>query len=223
MEIITNFIDLFIHLDDHINTVIQNYGYWTYLILFIIIFCETGLVVTPILPGDSLLFAIGALSVSGPLKPLYLMVLLSIAAILGDTVNYRIGKILAPKILANEKIPLIKREHIEKTHKFYEKYGPKTIILARFIPIIRTFAPFLAGVGTMSYSKFLTYNVIGGILWVVVGILSGYYFGNLPFVSENFSLVVLAIVVISLLPAVYEFWKHQVEKKSQTTRHKSSV
>ncbi len=211
MQLLHQFIDLFVHLDHHINTVIQNYGLWTYLILFVIIFCETGLVVTPFLPGDSLLFAVGALSVNGPLQPEGLIVLLSIAAIAGDSANYGIGSLLAPRVLRNERIHFIKPEHIQRTHRFYEKYGAKTIILVRFVPIIRTFAPFLAGVGSMTYRKFLTYNVIGGILWVVIGVLSGHFFGNLPFVRKNFSLVVLAIVVISLIPAIVESLRHRQE------------
>ena len=212
MEILGNFIDIFIHLDDHINTVIQNYGSWTYLILFIIIFCETGLVVTPFLPGDSLLFVVGALSATGPLNAIYLIGMLSIAAILGDTANYWIGKRLAPQIFARKNIRFIKQEYLDRTQAFYQKYGGKTIILARFVPIVRTFAPFLAGVGTMGYTKFLTYNILGGILWVCVGILSGYYFGNLEFVKENFSTVILAIIVISLLPGIWEIYNEKRKK-----------
>ena len=212
MEIIANFIDLFVHLDDHINTIIQNYGTWTYLILFIIIFCETGLVVTPFLPGDSLLFVVGALSVSGPLNTPSLIMTLTIAAILGDTANYWIGNKLAPQIFGKKKIPFLKQEYLDRTQAFYEKYGGKTIIIARFVPIIRTFAPFLAGVGTMTYIKFLIYNVSGAILWVCVGVISGYFFGNLEFVKENFSLVILAIIFISLLPGIWEFYK---EKKKE--------
>ncbi len=188
---------------------VNQYGPWTYLILFVIIFCETGLVFTPVLPGDSLLFVVGTLAANSTLNLSWLIFLLAAAAILGDTVNYWVGHVLSPKLFRNEKIRFIKREHLERTERFYEKYGGKTIIIARFVPIIRTFAPFLAGVGTMKYGRFLSYNVIGGILWVNVGTLSGYFFGNLPFVKKNFSLVVLAIVFISLLPAVWEYFKAQ--------------
>ena len=209
MELFTNFVDFFIHLDHHMNIIIQDYGAWTYLILFVIIFLETGLVITPFLPGDSLLFVAGALTIGGSLHAGWLILLLSVAAVLGDTVNYWIGTLLAPKILSQQKIRFIKREHIERTHAFFAKYGGKTIIMARFVPIIRTFAPFMAGVGTMSYKRFLAYNMVGGILWVCIGILSGYFFGNLPFVKKNFSLVILMIIVISLIPAVVEYWQNR--------------
>ena len=209
MEILINLLNFFIHLDDHIAQIVANYGLWTYAIVFFIIFCETGLVFTPFLPGDSLLFVLGALAAGGGLKLELLLTLLGIAAIAGDSVNYFIGHLLAPKVLRQQKIRFIKQEHIERTRAFFEKYGGKTIIIARFVPIVRTFAPFLAGVGAMSYRKFLLYNVAGGILWVLVGVLSGYFFGNLPFVKKNFSLVILLIIVISLLPAVWEYLQHK--------------
>src|SRR3989338_9072764 len=212
MDILLNILDLFIHLDHHLNSIIANYGTWTYLILCLIIFCETGLVVTPFLPGDSLLFAVGALAATGPLKIELAVVLLSFAAILGDSVNYAIGHTLAPKIFRHENIRFIKKEYLIRTEQFYAKYGGKTIIFARFIPIIRTFAPFLAGVGSMSYRRFAIYNVAGGILWVTLFIMSGFYFGNLPLIKRNFTLVIFAIIIISILPGVFEFLRHRKKK-----------
>ena len=206
------FIDFFVHLDHHINSIIEHYGTWTYLIVFLIIFCETGLVFTPFLPGDSLLFVLGALAAHGPLNISLVVGLLSVAAILGDSVNYGLGKILAPKIFRHENIPLLKKEYLEKTERFYKKYGGKTIIIARFVPIIRTFAPFLAGVGTMSYGRFLTYNIVGGLLWVCGFTLAGYFFGNLPIVKKNFTLVVFGIIFISILPGAIEFIRHRRTK-----------
>ncbi len=204
MEQIHALVDVFLHLEEHLNAILAQYGSWTYLILFLIIFCETGLVVTPFLPGDSLLFATGALAAGGPLDVRALVVLLSIAAIAGDTVNYWIGSIVGPRVFT-DKVRWLKREHLEKTHRFYEKHGGKTIVLARFMPIIRTFAPFVAGIGRMTYWRFASYNVFGGILWVALFLLGGYYFGNLPFVEKNFSLVILAIIIVSVLPGVIEF------------------
>lgn len=207
MEFLSQTLDLFIHLDDHIKTVVEQYGALTYLILFLIIFCETGLVVTPFLPGDSLLFVIGTLCATGALDLKTSLVLLTTAAILGDTVNYWIGHRLAPKVFGNEKIPFIKREYLEKTETFYRKYGGKTIIIARFVPIVRTFAPFMAGVGTMQYRTFLFYNVIGALLWIFSLTLAGYFFGNIPIVEKNFTMVVFAIIFISILPGIIEFIK----------------
>ena len=215
MDFILKFVDFFIHLDHHLSTLTQEYGAWTYLILFLIIFCETGLVFTPFLPGDSLLFAVGALAAMSSLEIKLVLILLSIAAILGDTVNYWIGKLLAPKVFQNEKIPFLKREHLERTQQFYEKYGGKTIIIARFIPIIRTFAPFLAGVGTMNYFRFLLYNVIGGVCWINFFTLGGYFFGNIPVIKRNFTLVIFAIIFISILPGIIEYLRHQVSIKSR--------
>ncbi len=209
MDFIIGFANFFIHLDDHMNTLLQNYGAWTYLILFIIVFCETGLVFTPFLPGDSLLFVVGTFAAIGPLNIFWCLFLLMSAAILGDSVNYGIGHLLAPKIFGHQKIRFLKQEYLTRTEKFYAKYGAKTIIIARFVPIIRTFAPFLAGVGSMRYSQFLSYNVVGGILWVTCFVLGGYFFGNIPFVKENFSLVILAIIILSLIPPVMEFIKHR--------------
>ena len=189
MEWITSLIDLFLHLDQHLNVIIRDYGLWTYLIMFVIIFCETGLVVTPILPGDSLLFAAGTFAAMGALDPIWLVGLLSIAAVAGDTVNYWVGNLVGPKIFHQEKVRFFKKEYLIRTHEFYEKYGGKTIILARFIPIIRTFAPFVAGIGKMTYLHFISFNVIGGIAWIAIFIFGGYFFGNLPMVKRNFTLV----------------------------------
>ena len=210
MENFSDFLDLFLHLDEKLEVFVPQYGTWIYLILFAIIFCETGLVVTPILPGDSLLFAAGAIAARGLLSWWQLIVLLSIAAVLGDAVNYAIGKFMGPKVLSGNG-RFLKREYLDKTHKFYERYGGKTIILARFVPIVRTFAPFLAGVGSMSYFKFASYNVIGGIVWVVFFILLGYGTGNIPLVKKYFEIVVIGIVFISILPAVFEAWRARRE------------
>ena len=209
MEWLLSILDFFIHLDHHINTLIAHYGTWVYLIVFLIIFCETGLVVTPFLPGDSLLFVLGTFAANGPLNIWALLGVLLAAAILGDSVNYYIGHRLAPKVFNNEKIPFIKREYLERTKHFYEKYGGKTIIIARFVPIVRTFAPFLAGVGSMKYLAFITYNVVGAVLWVVSLTLAGYFFGNIPIVEKNFTAVIYLIIVISLLPAVIEIYNHK--------------
>lgn len=219
MELLHTVIDLFMNLDKHLEQVIGQYGLWTYLILFVIIFCETGLVVMPLLPGDSLLFAAGTftslMSESG--KPVMnlpaVLILLTIAAILGDTVNYWIGKYLGPWVLKKR---ILKRAHLDKTHAFFEKYGGKTIILARFVPIVRTFAPFVAGLGAMTYSKFILFNVVGGIAWVAICVMAGHWFGQLPFVKKNFELVVLAIIFISILPGIIEYLKHRRAAKSAT-------
>ncbi len=205
-----NPIDLFLHLDKVLEKAVEEYHTWIYLILFVIVFCETGLVITPFLPGDSLLFAAGALATLKPdkLSALWVCVLLSIAAILGDTVNYWIGHIIGPKVFHKD-TRWLNREHLNRAHAFYEKYGGKTIILARFMPIIRTFAPFVAGIGSMTYWKFLTYNVVGGLAWVVGLTMVGYYFGANPFIKKNFSLVIVVIVVLSILPAVIEYVRHR--------------
>jgi len=213
MDLIHWFVDFFLHLDQHLAEVIQKYGTTTYLLLFLIVFLETGLVVTPILPGDSLLFAAGAFAALGHLSLWPLFFLLCLAAILGDTVNYAIGARIGPRVFSYSKSRFFNPEHLKKTHAFYEKYGGKTIIIARFVPIVRTFAPFVAGVGQMSYRQFIGYNVVGGILWVSVCVFAGYFFGNLPFVKKNFSVVVIVIVLISLLPAVVEYLKHRAEAK----------
>lgn len=212
MDLVRQFVDLFLHLDSHLAEIIAAYGIWTYAILFLIIFCETGLVVTPFLPGDSLLFAAGAFAALGSLNLPVLIALLIVAAILGDAVNYFIGHKIGARLLANPDSRIFKKAYIDKTHGFYERYGGKTIVIARFVPIVRTFAPFLAGVGEMTYTKFATYNVVGAILWVGICAVAGYLFGNLPIVQENFSLVILAIIAISLLPVAFEVvqgWRQQ--------------
>ncbi|MDH4101147.1 MAG: DedA family protein [Nitrospirota bacterium] len=209
MELIKGFIDIFLHLDKHLAEITQSYGTWTYLILFLIVFCETGLVVTPFLPGDSLLFAAGAIASLGGMNPVYLFLLLTAAAIIGDTVNYGIGHYIGPKVFQREDSRFLKKEYLERTHRFYEKHGGKTIIIARFVPIIRTFAPFVAGVGSMSYGKFLVYNVTGAVMWVAIFIFAGYYFGNLPVVKKNFTLVILVIIILSIMPGIIEFLRHR--------------
>jgi membrane-associated protein len=213
MDLIAQIFDFFLHLDKHLAEIISNYGTWTYLILFAIIFMETGFVVTPFLPGDSLLFAAGTFASLGALNVWALFILLSIAAILGDTINYWIGHYIGEKAFSGN-IRFLKKEYLERTHDFYERHGGKTIILARFIPIIRTFAPFVAGVGEMSYGRFLTYNVVGGIVWVGIFVFAGYYFGNIPFVRNNFSVVILVIIFISVLPGVFEFGKERLRASS---------
>jgi len=208
---IQNFIDFILHLDRYLKIMIQNYGALTYLILFLIVFAETGLVVTPFLPGDSLLFAAGTFAALDSLNVIVLFFVLSIAAILGDTINYSIGKFLGAK--AFKKYPKIfKKEYLDKTQNYYEKYGAKTIVLARFVPIVRTFAPFVAGVGKMNYFRFLFYNIFGGILWVALFVFGGYFFGNIKIVKDNFSLVIITIIILSFVPMVWEWWKHKIKK-----------
>jgi len=207
VDILAYLIDVVLHLDRHLVELIQGYGAWVYLILFLIVFAETGLVVTPFLPGDSLLFVAGTLAAAGGMDIGLLIVLLCIAAILGDSVNYAIGKHVGDRMVQSGR--LIRQEHIDRTHAFYEKYGGKTIVIARFVPIVRTFAPFVAGIGKMDYGRFLVFNVTGGILWVLSLTAAGYFFGNLPIVKNNLSLVVLGIVVASIMPAVIEYVRHR--------------
>ncbi|MCC7094991.1 MAG: DedA family protein [Ignavibacteriaceae bacterium] len=204
-------VDLFLNLDAHLHELIIYYGIYTYIILFIIIFAETGFVFTPFLPGDSLLFAAGTFAATGAFDIRLLIILLTIAAILGDTVNYWIGNRIGPKIFQKES-RFIKKEYLQKTHNFYEKHGGKTIIIARFIPIIRTFAPFVAGIGTMTYSKFILYNIVGGAVWVLLFVLGGYFFGNIPLVKDNFSITIIAIIFISILPGIIEYVRHRKRK-----------
>jgi membrane-associated protein len=211
MDFIRSLVEIFLHIDEHLVEIISTYGFWTYLILFVIIFCETGLVVTPFLPGDSLLFAAGALAAadtSGTLHVGLLLGLLAAAAIVGDSVNYFIGAFIGTKILAMN-LPFVKPEYLERTHQFYEKYGGKTIILARFVPIVRTFAPFVAGLGTMNYQRFIVYNVAGGVLWVTLFVIGGYLFGNIPFIKQNFEFVTIAIVLISIMPMIVEYVRNR--------------
>jgi membrane-associated protein len=205
LEFFAQVIDFIVHIDVHLDQIIRSYGGWTYGILFAIVFCETGLVVMPLLPGDSLLFAVGTFAALGSLRLDLTIVLLTVAAILGDTVNYWIGAKVGPRVFHGENVRFLNRKHLDRTHEFYEKYGGKTIIIARFVPIVRTFAPFVAGIGRMSYRRFLAYNVVGGVLWILLFVLGGYFFGNLPVVRRNFTLVIMAIIVLSILPAVVEF------------------
>ncbi len=214
MEFVQWFIDVILHLDEHLLELTQAYGVWVYAILFLIIFCETGLVVTPFLPGDSLLFAVGSLAALGALDLVTVLVLLFLAAVLGDTVNYWIGAYVGPKVFTTGHSRIFKKEHLDKTHSFYERYGGKTIVIARFVPIVRTFAPFVAGIGAMTYRKFFAYNIGGGLLWVCSLVLAGYWFGNLPFVKNNFSLVIGMIILISLLPGIIEYVRHRWQKSS---------
>ena len=209
MDLIHTFVDYVLHLDSHLATLVNWAGVWTYVVLALIIFAETGLVITPFLPGDSLLFATGALAAAtGSLSIGVLFVLLATCAIVGDAVNYWLGSKLGAQAAAG-RLPFVRREHIERTHGFYERHGGKTIILARFVPIIRTFAPFVAGAGTMSYRRFAMYNVSGGIVWVGSMLFAGYFFGNIPVVKDNFSLVVLAIIILSIIPGVVAVWQER--------------
>jgi membrane-associated protein len=214
MDILNKLLEMFLHLDVYLGQIIQQYGVLTYLILFGVIFAETGLVVTPFLPGDSLIFAAGTFAARGWLDPVILFLTLSAAAILGDTVNYWIGHAVGSRAFTGE-VKWIKKEYMDKTHAFFEKYGGKTIVLARFVPIVRTFAPFVAGVGEMTYKQFITYNVVGGVLWVSIFLGLGYFFGNIPFVQKNFELVIIAIILISVVPAIYEIVKAKLEKKTE--------
>ena len=211
MEYISLAIDIFIHLDRYLGDIIREYGLFTYAIIFIIIFCETGLVITPFLPGDSFLFAVGSFCALGSLDLTVALILIAIAAVLGDTVNYYIGSKIGPRAFSGN-VRFLKKDYLEKTHQFYEKHGGKTIIFARFVPIIRTFAPFVAGVGTMTYSKFFSFNVIGGIAWTLLFVFSGFLFGNIPFIKNNFSLVIIAIIFISILPGLIEYLKAKLKK-----------
>lgn len=209
MDILMQFVDIFLHLDKHLNAVIAQYGVWTYLILFVIIFCETGLVVTPFLPGDSLLFACGAFAATGTLDVTMLTGLLIVAAVTGNMCNYQIGYFMGPKALSNENSRIFKKQYLDKTQHYFEKYGGMTIALSRFAPIVRTFAPFMAGVGRMKYMKFAMYNFFGGLAWVVSFVFGGYFFGNIPFVKNNFTMVIMAIVVLSIMPSVIEVIRHR--------------
>lgn len=213
MEIIRYLIDFILHIEVHLDYLIQTYHGWTYAILFLIIFCETGVVVLPFLPGDSLLFAIGAFAARGSFDFWTISLSLLVAAIIGDSLNYTIGKYVGPKVFHKEDSKFFSKAHLIKAQAFYEKYGAKTIIIARFIPIVRTFAPFVAGIGEMSYRKFMTYNVVGAVLWIFSFIPLGYFFGNLPFIQRNFKLVMIAIIVISVLPAVIEFFRERSRSK----------
>jgi membrane-associated protein len=213
MDWILAVIDFILHIDTHLDQIIRNYGVWTYSLLFLIIFAETGLVVTPFLPGDSLLFAAGAFAARGSLDVWTLFFALTIAAILGDSINYSIGRYLAPRM--EQGIGFIKQKHLDRTHAFYEKHGGKTIVIARFMPIVRTFAPFVAGVGAMEYHRFIAFNVGGAILWVSLFVFGGYFFGNITAVKENFTLVILAIIALSVLPGVIEYLRHRLRARAE--------
>lgn len=212
MDIIYTLLDFIINLDKHLTELINNFGGFTYVILFLIIFCETGLFMAPFLPGDSLIFVVGALSASGAMNIWLITGVLIAAAVIGDTVNYHIGKFLGPRIFKKQNVRFLNRKHLDKAHEFYRKHGGKTVIMARFIPVIRTFAPFVAGMGSMSYGRFILYNITGGIAWVSICVASGYFFGNIPVVSENFTLVILAIIGISLLPVVITWMANRRNK-----------
>jgi membrane-associated protein len=227
VDILWRAVDAFLHLDKYLDIVLQACGGWTYFVLFLVILCETGLVILPLLPGDSLLFAAGTFAalgsfslsrkLSNPEAVIALFVLLSFAAIIGDTINYWIGKKIGPKIFHKENVRFLNKKHLLKAHQFYERYGGKTIIIARFVPIIRTFAPFVAGIGEMTYWRFISYNIIGGVSWIAVCLSTGYFFGNLNIVRNNFSLVILAIIFISILPAAIEFVRERNRARNNNT------
>ena len=217
MDFVMMLIDFVLHIDRHLRSLCADYGTWVYVILFVIVFCETGLVVTPFLPGDSLLFAVGSMAAIGALDLYGVMLILIVAAILGDTVNYSAGHYVGPKVFHEEHGRFLNKEYLLRTHRFYERHGGKTIVIARFLPIIRTFAPFVAGIGSMSYPRFLFFNVFGGGLWVLLFVLSGYWFGNMPVVQKNFSLVILALVLIPAIPSVVEVVRIQLARRRQKT------
>lgn len=209
MELLAPLIDLVLHLDDHLQALVVNYGAWVYLILFLIVFCETGLVVTPFLPGDSLLFVAGAIAAGGGMNVHLLVVMLIIAAILGDAVNYSIGHYIGPRVLRDRNSRWLNPEHLERAHAFYDRHGGKTIIIARFVPIVRTYAPFVAGAASMPYPKFALYNITGAVLWVVSLGYAGYFFGNIPVIKDNLTLVIITIIILSILPGVVEYLRHR--------------
>lgn len=208
---LTDLIDFLVNLDQGLTFIIQEFGIWTYVVLFLVIFCETGLVMFPFLPGDSLLFLSGTFASKGLFMVELLYCLFISAAVLGDTINYWIGNFIGPKVFTKESSRLFNKRHLERAHAFYEKHGGETIVLARFIPIIRTFAPFVAGIGKMSYRRFIIYNLTGGILWVTIFLFSGYFFGNLQFVKDNLTLIIYVIIIISLLPALIETLRHKIK------------
>lgn len=220
MGIFEFLIDFILHIDQHLNDIIQSFGIWTYAILFAVIFAETGLVITPFLPGDSLLFAAGTFAALGSLNVVLLWLVLFAAAVLGDTVNYWIGNKIGPSVFERDS-RFLKREYLEQTQEFYEKHGGKTIVLARFVPIVRTFAPFVAGVGSMNYGRFLAFNVFGAFLWTALFVFLGYFFGNIPIIKENFELAIIGIILLSVLPMVYEWLKHRGNGKNKAVDNES--
>jgi len=209
VELLAPLIDLVVHLDDHLQALVTNYGAWVYLILFLIVFCETGLVVTPFLPGDSLLFVAGAIAAAGGMNIHLLVLLLFTAAVLGDAVNYGVGHYLGPRVFRSRESRWLNPRHLERAHAFYERHGGKTIIIARFVPIVRTYAPFVAGAASMPYSQFALYNVTGAALWVVSLGYAGYFFGNIPMIKDNLTLVIIAIIILSILPGIVEYLRHR--------------
>lgn len=211
MEFVASIIDLVLHLDLHLVEIIARHGAWVYAVLFLVIFCETGLVVTPFLPGDSLLFVSGAIAAKGAMKPEFLVALLVSASFLGDNTNYWIGRLAGPRIFRSKTSRLLNRDYLDKTHLFYEKHGGKAIILARFFPIIRTFAPFVAGMGSMHYRRFLAFSFSGGLAWVGFFVLGGYFFGNIPLIKQNLTLVMLAIIILSILPVIVGYLRHRLQ------------
>lgn len=219
MELLTEFIDIILHLDRHLNWLIQNYENWIYLILFLIIFCETGLVITPFLPGDSLLFVAGTIAASGAMDVQFLVILLMLAAFSGDNTNYWIGRYLGPKIFTRTDSRILNRKHLEKTNRFYEKHGGKTIIFARFLPIFRTYVPFVAGIGRMVYSRFMTYSALGSFFWINSFIFGGYFFGNVPIVKNNLSFFILGIVLISVIPGIIQFTRNWIESRKKSKKY----
>jgi membrane-associated protein len=214
MDFLHSVVDIALHLDQHLHSLIEQFGVWTYVILFAVLFMETGLVVTPFLPGDSLLFAAGAVAATGSLSVQMLFLLLCVAVLLGDSTNYWIGRFVGPKVFHAEKNRFFKREHLDRTHAFYERYGGKTVIMARFVPIVRTFAPFVAGIGRMRYLRFFTFSFLGTLAWISIFVFGGYFFGNLPVVKKNFTLVIFAIIGISILPSVVEFLRERARTRA---------
>jgi membrane-associated protein len=219
LELLTEFIDIILHLDRHLIWLIQNYENWIYLILFLIIFCETGLVITPFLPGDSLLFVAGTVAASGVMDVQFLVILLMLAAFSGDNTNYWIGRYLGPKIFTRTDSRILNRKHLEKTNRFYEKHGGKTIIFARFLPIFRTFVPFVAGIGRMVYTRFMTYSALGSFFWINSFIFGGYFFGNVPIVKNNLSFFILGIVLISIIPGIVQFMRNWLESSKESKNY----
>ena len=219
-DLIRKLVDFIVHIDRHLAEIIASYGLWTYAVLWLIIFAETGLVVTPFLPGDSLLFAAGTFCAKPEtgLNVHLMAVLLWVAAVLGDTVNYWLGSRIGPAVFKREDSMLLRKKHLERAHAFFEKYGGRAIILARFVPIVRTFVPFVAGVGRMHYGRFIAYNIVGGFIWIYFFLYAGYWFGGLPFIQRNFKLVILAIIIISVLPIVWETWQAWKEAKRERAR-----